>query len=483
MNVLLIHPPDNKNTIAPGRFEPIALEVLAATIPDYETRMLDLRIEGKHALEKALKEFEPRVAGITVNNSVHVKQAYQVISMTKSICPEITLIIGGHHPTMLPSDFHLPEVDFIFLGWAEQSFPEFIHCHSKGLPVDHIPGLEILENGKLRKRKDNNWDLHTSDIPFPDRRLARKYWKRYRSDTGFPTALVNTTRGCNNRCTFCSVWRATNGHFIARSPTDVFEEIAAIPDNIHHVFFADDNTFINTKNATKLCELIKKSRIRKKYYGYCRSDTVIRHPELMQEWKNIGLNNLCVGMESINNEILEVFNKKNSISANEKAATILNDIRIPFRSYFLINPSFEMEDFKKIRNYVRKLNLQSPIFPILTPVPGSIYYDEVKDNITLGYEFFDYAHAVTPTKMAPGKFYKAWIKLFLGSYSLSRNFKCSVRRSFARLIGNKTMEKKNYHYNLICLLALKFVSIFMIAKLKKHWKQLDAGSIPMHSSS
>jgi len=74
------------------------------------------------------------------------------------------------------------------------------------------------------------------------------------------------------------------------------------------------------------------------------------------------------------------------------------------------------------------------------------------------------------------------IQLFLGFYSLSRNITSFFKRSFARLIGNKKMEKENYHYNLINLLVLKFFSIFIRAKLKKHWKQLISNAIQLHPS-
>ena len=160
-------------------------------------------------------------------------------------------------------------------------------------------------------------------------------------------------------------------------------------------------------------------------------------------------------MESSSDDMLELLNKKNSISANEKAAAFLNKIGIPFRPHFLVNPAFDIADFEKLGNYVRKLNLQSPIFPILTPIPGSFYYDEMKDKLKLGYEFFDYTHAVTQTKLPLEEFYKAWIQLFLGSYSFSRNIKSVIRRSFAKLIRNNKMKKEYYQ------------------KLKKHWKQFS----------
>lgn len=477
MKILFIHPPDNKNSIAPGRFEPLALEVLAATVPQHETKIIDLRLDPFQELNRLLSEFKPEVAGISVNNTIHVKQAVLLLRHIRRSYPSIILLVGGHHPTIMPGDFHLNCVDYIFLGWAEKSFPAYINCLDQNMSMDNIDGLQIVENGRLIQSVKNNWELQGSEIPFPKRALTLRYSRYYRSDMGFRTALVNTSRGCGNRCSFCSVWKSAGGHFIVRKAEDVFEEIASIPENIHRVFFADDNTFIKTNNAAEICKLIKDSGIRKKYSAYCRSDTIVNNPDLMQEWREIGLDNLCVGMEAADDAILEKYNKKNNVVNNVKAAAILNDIGIPFRPHFLIDPAFELEDFKKIEAYVRKNKLLSPIFPILTPIPGSDYYEQKKHDISLDYDYFDYAHSVVPTKLEPLKFYKAWRKLFLSSYSISRNLAWFFRKQIARLIGNRQMEKKYYHYNLVNLMILKVVSVFISIKMKRHCRKLLSGSL------
>ena len=473
MRVLLIHPPDSKVSLAPGRFEPLALEVLAAVIPAHEVRILDLRIDDLNELDNQLTSFHPTVAGITVNNTVHVNQAKRILNHIRKRNPEILLVVGGFHATMLPEDFYNPGIHAIFLGWAEKSFPEYIDSLENGKSFEKIPGIEILENGKLLLHNDGQWDLKASEIPFPRRDLIKKYQKKYRSDMGYRTSLVNTTRGCTNRCSFCGVWQVTGGHFLMRKAEDVFHEIAELPSFIHRVFFADDNTFINPTNAGKLCSLIREGKIRKKYSGYCRSDTIIRYPELMREWKEIGLDNLCVGFEGTDSERLHDLNKKNTASNNEQAARILNEIGIPFRPHFLIEPSFEKEDFSNLLHYVGKHHLKSPIFPILTPIPGTEYYFKEKNNIRLDYDYYDYAHAVVPTRMSPKDFYRSWIDLYYKSYPLWKNLMYFFLNTMAKITGNKDRENKYRHLRLVNLFMLRFFGIFLNFKLVRHYRSLE----------
>jgi radical SAM superfamily enzyme YgiQ (UPF0313 family) len=333
---------------------------------------------------------------------------------------------------MLPDDFHIPGIHAIFLGWAEKSFPEYIDSLENGKSFDKIQGIEILEQGKLKVRNEVGGNLKASDIPYPRRDLIKKYQKKYRSDMKFRTSLVNTTRGCSYRCSFCGVWQASGGQFIIRDPENVFYEISGLPGFIHRVFFADDNTFLNPDNAGKLCSLIREAKILKKYSGYCRSDTITRYPELMREWREIGLDNLCVGFETTDSDHLDELNKKNTTSNNEQAARILNEIGVPFRPHFLVEPTFKKEDFDRIEQYVEKNHLRSPIFPILTPIPGTKYYFQVKSDIYLNYDYFDFAHAVVPTAMAPADFYRSWINLYFKSYPVGKNLKHFLLKTFCK---------------------------------------------------
>ncbi len=469
---MLIHPAQNRVSVAPGRFEPLALEILAATVPDHEVRILDLRLERNQRLEEELNTFEPDVLGVTANNTIYVNQIVGILGRSRKICAGIKQAVGGHHATMLPEDFYLPTVDAIFLGWAEKSFPAWIESVERDSDAREIPGITLLENGRPFSHRENLWDLQPGDIPHPDRALVARYNLHYRSDLRYRTCLVNTARGCHNRCSFCSVWKAANGKVLLRDAEDVYNEIASVPDHIPKIFFADDNTFIRPERAGRLCAMIRKAGIRKRYSAYCRSDTIIRYPEMMREWKEAGLDNLCVGFEGITDEVLAKLNKKTSVSRNEEAARILNELEIPFRPHFLIEPGFQKEDFKQILQYVRSKRLNSPIFPILTPLPGTDHYQEVKERICIGYEYFDSAHAVIPTKMSPRRFYLTWILLYQRSYPIAGNLAGFVRRTFGRITGNRDLVRQSYHLNLLHLVILKILSIILSVKLIRHYRWL-----------
>jgi len=471
--ILLIQPPNNEFSLAPACYEPLGLEVLAATVPEHEVNILDLRLEKFEALDRQLESFRPDVAGISINNAIFSKQAKIVLAFIRNRYPEVKIVVGGHHVTMMPLDFHIPSVDVIFLGWAEKSFPEYIRSLENGTSVKKIEGIQVLNRGELVWKNETRCDLKAKEIPYPRRDLIEKYERKYRNEVGFKTALINTARGCPNRCSFCGVWQVTGGRFLVRKPEDVFHEIASISDHVHRVFFADDNTFINPAFARKLGRLIKESGIKKKYHAYCRSDTIIKHPDLMREWKEIGLDNLCVGFEGIDSNRLNLLNKENTAANNEKSAKILNEIGIPFRPHFLVEPTFREGDFDDLIRYVEANNLKSPVFPILTPLPGTQYYQEVKDRIILDYDFFDMAHATVPTSLPVKEFYKQWMKLYKKSYCLWKNLLFFVLRTVAKTCGFKKLVKRYYHHKLVNLFLLKIRSVFQIVKVMKHYRCLE----------
>jgi len=464
MKILLIHPPKNKVALAPSNFEPLALEILAATVPTHKVHILDMRFETSDTLKKTISGFRPSLVGITVNNSLDVSTAFKLLKKIHKTDPSIHIAIGGHHPTSIPSDFYTPEVDTIFTGWADKSFPAYVNAMETGMTPDEIPGLIILENGLPVSIQKNQYDLLPDEIPFPNRELTKKYRKRYRNEIGFRSALVNTTRGCPFRCKFCSVWTAVEGHYVVRKAEHVFQEIQNLPKNQKRVFFADDNTFIDTENALKLCFLIKQSGIKIKYSGYCRTDTIVKHPDMLRQWKAIGLDNLCVGFEATDEEGLQMINKSNHTKNNEKAAEILHEIGLPFRSYFLVNADFKENDFKKISDYINRLNLINPMFVVMTPLPGTELFNKEKSRINKSYDYFDFGHWVLPTKLNEQTFYQNYVGLYDSAYSFKRHLNLLYRN----MINNfAPVGKNNDHLQFIPLIRLLLLNMIK-SKLKRN---------------
>ncbi len=466
MRILLIYPPNNPHVLAPSNFEPLALEILAALVPEHDVMILDMRYESYPSLKYALDHFRPDITGLSCNNTEQVSRSVEVMNFIRSHDPACVNIVGGHHVTLIPRDFYLPSVDFIFTGWAERSFPEFIDAVVRGTSTDTIQGIITLQNGQPVSEMENLFDLQAGEIPFPDRNVTKKYWNQYRNEIRYPTALVNTSRGCPFRCTFCSNWKATHGHYLTRPAEDVFYEICGLPRKVSRIFFADDNSFMDTVNAEKLCDLIRISGIKYKYSGYCRSDTIVRHPVLLKKWKEIGLENLCVGFEGIDEEGLRKVNKATRESTNAGAIKVLHEVGVPFRSYFLIDPDFEPQQFNRILAYVEKHHLVNPMFTIMTPLPGTDYYNQVSDRIHMSFDYFDNMHAVIPTRMNPGEFYLSTVKLFLTSYSFPRHISMRLLKLMNWVTGQKEKNRYLQLMPLMRLVLLRIYAIFLIRRLR-----------------
>ena len=140
------------------------------------------------------------------------------------------------------------------------------------------------------------------------------------------------------------------------------EEIASIEEE--HIFFGDDNTFHDIKRAERMYELIKEKGIRKRYGGYARSDTIARHPEIIEKWSTIGLDALVVGLEAIDDMNLKSFQKRSSMDDNEKAIKVLRENRVTNLAHFLVKEDFETKDFHALLNYVVERDLWFPFFTI-----------------------------------------------------------------------------------------------------------------------
>jgi radical SAM superfamily enzyme YgiQ (UPF0313 family) len=215
------------------------------------------------------------------------------------------------------------------------------------------------------------------------------------------------------------VWKIVGGKYRTRSPESVVEEIATLKERF--IEFADDNTLQDVRRAENIYKLIKKRGIKKVYKLQARSDTVVKRPDLIEKWKDIGLEMIIIGFESFKDSELEKFNKATTAAVNDEAIHILHENDVEIVAYFIVDPDYEKEDFDALAEYVDKMHITQPMFAVLTPLPGTTLFEERFDElITHNYELFDFVHTVLPTKLPMKEFYKCLLDLYRKAYSPKR---------------------------------------------------------------
>jgi len=415
LKILLVEPAKSPLTIAGedySLYEPLALEYLGAAVGgDHDVRILDLRLDPD--LQGVLEGFRPGIVGITAY-TVHVKTVRSLFEKIKRWNPETLTVVGGHHATVAPDDFLSPSIDVIVMGEGVWPFREVVARHERGDGLEGIPGTAIRAADGLKRTDPDPLDLDA--LPLPDRNLTKQYRHRYYCDWMKPLASMRTSKGCPHRCKFCALWRIARRRYLKRTPEAIVEELGGIDGE--YVFFADDESLVDAGRMKDLARLIGEAGIRKRYFLYGRSDTIARNPDLIEAWRGVGLERVFVGLEFARDEDLGFIRKGSTADDNDRAVRLLQDLGIEIYASLLVRPEFTRRDFAGLSAYCRRLALNYAAFAVLTPLPGTEFYEEVKERlITRDYDFFDFVHTVLPTTLPMKDFYAEYCNLYRDAVS------------------------------------------------------------------
>jgi len=431
MKFLLVRPPVflkiAKRFHAFLHLEPLDLEIVAAGVEArHETRILDLTLSRSPFadFESAMKRFAPDVVGFGgySNQAANVKE---LARRAKKIAPTITVIAGGLHATIVPEDYRLPGIiDLVVRGEGSTAMRDLIPLWESGGAIpesDRFLPTNSPNFAALAATPPPALPEYDS-LPWPRRDLVDR--SRYfcvwagepheRVKTLFPrVATLRTSTGCPHRCNFCVVHHLANGKYLQRSPEDVVAEIAAVPED--HIYFVDDEMFINAKRAETIATLLLEKGIRKRYISWARSDTICRHPELFKLWKKAGLEVIYVGLESLESQTLKDYNKGVQPDTNLRAIAILRESGIILHAALMVNPNFTTEDFVRLRNSLKLVAPAEISFTVFSPPPGTPLWAQHKADFICKdpHAFYDCMHTILPTKLPLKQFYRYFSLLYL----------------------------------------------------------------------
>jgi radical SAM superfamily enzyme YgiQ (UPF0313 family) len=216
-----------------------------------------------------------------------------------------------------------------------------------------------------------------------------------------------------------------DGKYHKRSIDRVIEEIKMIREE--YVFLVDDEAFIDPKRMEYMATEFKSQGIYKKFFAYCRIDTIVRSKEILSKWKEVGLERLFVGIDAISEKDLKEYNKHQTFIQIEEGLKIAKELGIEILAQFVINTDYTRNDFKYLIRFIEHFKLDYPTFTILTPLPGTSLLDNDFSNVSVkqpngrpNWNFFDTQNAVTLTTLPADEFrqqYRDLYRVFGSSYS------------------------------------------------------------------
>lgn len=338
-----------------GKIPSLNLAILASFVPgNWKIKIIDESIE----------EVIPERCNILALSSMtaQIKRAEEIATIFRKKYPQAKVLIGGIHATVKPHEVK-KWADVVVVGEAEEIFKKII--------VD-------FERGKLKRiYKSQNPELSkVKKLPRFDLLRLEKYrlWP------------LQTTRGCPFGCDFCSVWKIFGKkarHFsldYLKKQIHWYKTREKFLSPVVY-FIIDDNIFADSAYALKLFRLLKKERI--KWFAQASIPICFNKKALDLAGKS-GCQALFIGFESILQLNLESVHKKYQIEKYWEAVDNCHKAGICVYGAFILG--FENDSLgigEKTANFALNINLDLAQTSILTPLPGTVFFERVKSKLYL----------------------------------------------------------------------------------------------------
>jgi radical SAM superfamily enzyme YgiQ (UPF0313 family) len=410
MKVLLVRPAPSPETIGLQHImivEPLELEILATLIKDdNEVNIIDMILE-RRSLRYFLNKYNPDVLCVT-GYITHIPVMIECCRLAKEGDPRIITVAGGIYVEKFPEDIDSKFIDYRVVRNATRVFP---------LLIDYLKGKSDFPPGILRAGEV----LDESVLPaydfyyrIPDRTLTAKYRSRYFYVFHNKVALLKTAFGCPYKCNFCFCRIITGDSYSARPLEEVIYELAEIKEK--EIYIIDDDFLLSRKRLQEFINMVKAKGIKKRYLVFGRADFIANNPDIIRDFRKIGLRTVLVGLESFKNEELSGFSKQTDRDINKEAVKVLNENNVECFAAIILSPSWDSNDFKQTAKILIELRIKFLNLQPLTPVKGTGLIIDESSLVIERSDFarWDLAHVVIrPEKISIEEYYRNIIRLYV----------------------------------------------------------------------
>jgi len=429
MNVLQLRPIPGNERFGLGpffRIEPLGMEYVAAALEarGHHVTLVDLRFG--ESIAHYVKTTRPALVGIACMHALETDAVLAAAAEVRRLAPGAFILVGGHSAAAYPRPFLTSDVDAICVDDGERTVPLVVEALERGRPIAEVPGL-VLRNGDVAdgyaQTPGETGVFRLDDVPLPARQHVARWRSKYACLTHRPTWLVETARGCPFRCSFCSIWQLHDRSFRARAVDTVCQDFASVGD---HIFVADDLFWHHRGRSEELARELLKRKLRKQWVlVQTRVDLVARHPELLEAWRPFAREfDIFFGLEAATNEGLQGLVMDTTVDRTAEAIDIARRIGFGVTGNFVIDPAWDEADFERLWGFIDRHQLWQAGFTILTPLPGTEYYEEMRPKIrATEWAQFDMHHLLWEPKLGARRFFELYCETW--------------RRSVLNLSGRK----------------------------------------------
>ncbi|UCG78629.1 MAG: cobalamin-dependent protein [Nitrospirota bacterium] len=342
---------------------------------------------GYGDIEAKIKEVKPDVVATTAFTA-EIVDALKVLKLAKDINPEIITVIGNVHPTFLYEET-LNEsnsyLDYIVRGEGEVTMVELMNCLSAGDDPAKVKGVAFYRDGEIVMTGNRPYIKDLDSLPLAWDLVDWKTYT-YKPEENSVLAIVSSSRGCNQACSFCSQQLFWERGWRGRSPENFVSELEMLRDKygVNVAMVSDETPTLDRKRWERILDLLIERKVGTKILMETRVDDIIRDEDIMEKYQKALIDHIYVGVEATSQETLDVFKKNIKAEESKKALDLINQYDIVSETSFVLGmPDDTVEKMRHTVELAKYYNPDLAFFLAIAPWPYSDIYENLKDHVVV----------------------------------------------------------------------------------------------------
>jgi len=356
----------------PFRGDPHSHFQILTVLESYFGDQVQLRLTDLRGVKREFFKYRIPEADIYLHSvyTLDYNEQIYIIQELRKRYPKAIHIAGGPHVHFFKEE-SMKIFDSIILGDGEESI---------------IQAVEDYRNNKLKKIYEQKTIIDINKYPFPRRHflpkatIAREGLMTLKNTPGYDKLLSTTvifSRGCPYNCYFCAMPKIKNYNpgIRYRKPELIEQEILYLKKayGLQGISLLDEIGIPPNKNMAILyLEAIKRAGIL--WRGQCRVDGI--DLETAKLAKESGCITMCLGIESVVQQCLDIINKKIDVERSKETIRLLKKMSIETRVYIIIGLPGEPEDIvDQTWKFIEETDPVSVYLSLFTVRPGTEIFD------------------------------------------------------------------------------------------------------------
>ncbi len=312
------------------------------------------------------------------------KACFEMIEIGKKY--NCTIIVCSSDSTDHYEDYLRKGADFVLQGEGEITLLELLRTLEKNESFEAIDGLVFRKSDTFQVNKKRIVLQNLDELPLPawdlvDIESYRNVWKQSKQPF---TLNIATTRGCPYKCNWCAKPIYGN-RYNAHSPEYIVNEIEFLKSKfgVSRFWMCDDIFGLKPNWVQEFNKELDKKQLKISYFIQSRVDLLLKEDTIDALAKS-GLEEVWVGAESGSQKILDAMDKGTKVEEIYEATHLLKLKKIKIAFFLQFGYLTEnQEDIQKTIAMVKELKPDNIGISVSYPLPGTKFYDKVKDDLKL----------------------------------------------------------------------------------------------------